>query len=133
MAEYGQSGPAPTARRSVWKHVLAAAAFLVLFLWGMRASGEAAGNQQGNFLAFIGSLVMSFPAMRQMWTNRPYAVAAETEPVNESLKAIKLQLKDKQVVTFVRFSWLDAICYACGALVLAGGFLLQVLGWKIPI
>lgn len=116
--------------RSLLKGLLAAGAYLTLLYVGIGWAGKA---QQGNFLAFVGSLVMALPAARQMNANRPFHEAASREPTDPTLIRIQSQISATQVVSYVRFSWFDAVAYAVGALSLAVGFLVQVLNWTFPV
>lgn len=93
----------------------------------------AGSAQQGSALAFWGSLVAAFPAVRQMFANRPYSQAAQTTPTNEALRVIQVKVANQQVVNYVRFSWFDAIAYVIGAGLMALGFLLQVVTWRLPV
>lgn len=102
---------------------------LILSWWGLSAVGA---TQQGNYLAFLGSLAMVLPAARQMWSNAPYGQAERTNPRAEALKQIKVEIGGAQVLNYVQFSWFDALAYFVGALLLAVGFLIQVLGLSIP-
>ena len=88
--------------------------------------------QQGNFLAFLGSLILVIPPARQMMDNFPFSSAAKAKPKKQTLKSIQVLISETQVQNFVRFSWFDAIAYIVGALLLASGFLVQVFDWHIP-
>lgn len=116
-------------RRRIVGGLLALVVFW-LFWWGLRITNST--TQQGNYLAFLGSLAMALPAARQMWSNAPYAQAARTDPRADALKQIKVQIGDAQVLNYVQFSWFDALAYLIGAVLLAVGFLIQVLGVQIP-
>ena len=107
--------------------LMGALALLCYGLWWVGA------DQQGNYLAFLGSLAMAIPAARQMCSNAPFGQAAETEPRADVLKQLKVQIGETQVLNYVRFSWFDAVAYLVGACLLALGFLIQVLGVHIPI
>lgn len=117
-------------QQAVLKTALAVLVGLLVLYIGLRWAGEA---QQGNFLAFFGSLVMVIPSARLMVDNWPFHQAAKAKADDRVLRSIQVKIGEAQVQNYVRFSWVDAICYLTGTLLLAAGFLLQVLGWSLPV
>lgn len=116
-------------RRVILKSLVLLIGLLVMY-FSLRWVGTA---QQGNLLAFFGSVVMIIPPVRVMLDNWVFHQAAIQKTEDPLLKSIQVKIGKAQVVTYVRFSWVDAISYLVGMLLIAIGFLLQVLGLTLPV
>lgn len=131
--------PAEAPKKRLSRTVLAQMCAGIVFgsgvlYFSLRWAGHvAAGSQQGNLLAFLGSVVMVIPPVRLMVENWTLNKAASRNVDDPMLRRIQVRLGNAQVVSFMRFSWLDAISYLIGTLMLALGFGIQVLGWVIPL
>ncbi|MNJ72154.1 hypothetical protein D3C77_687760 [compost metagenome] len=76
---------------------------------------------------------MIIPPVRVMLENWVFHKAAIQKTDDPVLKSIQVKIGKAQVVTYVRFSWIDAISYLVGMSLVATGFLLQVLGCTLPV